>query len=54
MARLLIDQMSTRSGTRRSIPNEYRQALEKLLASKRKFAVPTEARGRGEEGTSWT
>jgi DNA end-binding protein Ku len=49
MARLLIDQMSEEWDPTQH-PDEYRQALEKLLASKRKFAVPTEARGRGEEG----
>src|SRR6266542_2316371 len=49
MARLLIDQMSEEWDPTQH-PDEYREALEKLLASKRKFAVKTEARGRGEEG----
>jgi DNA end-binding protein Ku len=49
MARLLIDQMSEEWDPTQH-PDEYRQALEKLLASKRKFAVPTEERARGEEG----
>ncbi len=49
MARLLIDQMSEKWDPTQH-PDEYRQALEKLLATKRKFAVPAEAKGRGEEG----
>ncbi len=49
MARLLIDQMSEEWDPTQH-PNEYRRALEKLLASKRKFAVPSKAGGRGEEG----
>lgn len=45
MARLLIDQMSEEWDPAQH-PNEYRQALEKLLESKRKFAIaPEEARG---------
>jgi DNA end-binding protein Ku len=46
MARLLIDQMSEEAWDPTQHPNEYRRALEKLLASKRKFAV-TEPRGKG-------
>jgi DNA end-binding protein Ku len=49
MARLLIDQMSEEWDPAQH-PDEYRQALEKLLASKRKFAVEPEARARGQEG----
>ncbi len=49
MARLLIDQMSEEWDPTQH-PNEYRRALEKLLASKRKFAVHTGGKGRGEEG----
>ena len=43
MARLLIDQMSTEGWDPTQHPNEYRRALQKLLTSKRKFAV-TEAK----------
>jgi DNA end-binding protein Ku len=43
MARLLIDQMSTEGWDPTQHPNEYRRALEKLLSSKRKFAL-TEAK----------
>jgi DNA end-binding protein Ku len=39
MARLLIDQMSAEEWDPAAHPNEYKRALEKLLASKRKFAV---------------
>jgi len=39
MARLLIDQMSTEGWDPTQHPNEYRRALEKLLSSKRKFAL---------------
>src|SRR5262249_243010 len=49
MAPLLIDRMSQQWDPTRH-PNEYRKALEKLLASKRRFGLKTEARGRGEEG----
>ncbi len=49
MARLLIDQMSEEWDPTQH-PDEYRRALEKLLASKRKFVVKAEARGRAEEG----
>ncbi|MCA1581506.1 MAG: Ku protein [Acidobacteria bacterium] len=51
MARLLIDQLSTEEWDPTAHPNEYRQALQKLLASKRKFAVQAPARGKkkGEE-----
>lgn len=44
MARLLIDQLSTEEWDPTAHPNEYRQALHKLLASKRKFAVQEPAR----------
>ena len=43
MARLLIDQMSGGEWEPAAHPNEYKRALEKLLASKRKFAVAPEA-----------
>ena len=39
MARLLIDQMSAEEWDPTKHPNEYRRALEKLLSSKRKFAL---------------
>jgi DNA end-binding protein Ku len=39
MAKMLIDQMSTEEWDPTQHPNEYRRALEKLLASKRKFAL---------------
>jgi DNA end-binding protein Ku len=39
MARLLIDQMSTEGWDPAQHPNEYRRALEKLLSSKRTFAL---------------
>lgn len=39
MAKLLIDQMSEEEWDPTKHPNEYRRALEKLLTSKRKFAV---------------
>ncbi|HEY3204710.1 MAG TPA: Ku protein [Thermoanaerobaculia bacterium] len=39
MAKLLIDQMSTEEWDPAQHPNEYRKALEKLLASKRRFAL---------------
>jgi len=45
MARLLIDQMSTEEWDPTQHPNEYRQALRKLLASKQKFAVKQPAKG---------
>ncbi len=48
MARMLIDQMSTEKWDPTQHPNEYRQALQKLLASKQKFAVKKPAKG--EEG----
>ena len=48
MARLLIDQMSEEWDPTEH-PNEYRRALQKLLASKRTFGVETaEPKGRGE------
>ena len=49
MARLLIDQMSEEWDPTQH-PDEYRRALEKLLASKRKFAVHAGGKERGEEG----
>ena len=45
MARLLIDQLSTEDWDPTQHPNEYRQALRKLLASKKKFAVSQPAKG---------
>ena len=39
MAKLLIDQMSTEEWDPTQHPNEYRRALERLLSSKRKFAL---------------
>lgn len=42
MARLLIDQMSTEEWDPTKHPSEYRRALEKLLTSKRKFALKAE------------
>jgi DNA end-binding protein Ku len=39
MAKLLIDQMSEEEWDPTQHPNEYRRALEKLLSSKRKFAL---------------
>jgi DNA end-binding protein Ku len=48
MARMLIDQMSTEEWDPTQHPNEYRRALQKLLASKQKFAVKQPAKG--EEG----
>jgi len=46
MAKLLIDQMSEEEWDPTQHPNEYRRALEKLLSSKRKFAL-TETKGKG-------
>ena len=48
MARLLIDQMSEEEWDPTKHPNEYRRALEKLLSSKRKFALK-EGKGKGRE-----
>lgn len=48
MARLLIDQLSTEEWDPAAHPNEYKQALKKLLASKKTFGVP--ARGAGKAG----
>ena len=48
MARLLIDQMSEEEWDPTQHPNEYRRALEKLLSSKRKFAL-REGKGKGKE-----
>ena len=50
MARLLIDQMSQEEWDPTQHPNEYRRALEKLLASKRKFVLTEEiGKGKGKE-----
>jgi DNA end-binding protein Ku len=49
MARLLIDQMSAEEWDPTAHPNEYKKALEKLLASKRTFAI-TPAATEAEEG----
>ena len=50
MARLLIDQLSTEEWDPTKHPNEYRQALQKLLASKKKFAIAQPAKAaEGEE-----
>ncbi|MEO6325415.1 MAG: Ku protein [Thermoanaerobaculia bacterium] len=51
MARLLIDQMSTEAWEPASHPNEYREALEKLLSAKKSFVVAKEKEAQGgEEG----
>jgi DNA end-binding protein Ku len=50
MARLLIDQMSAGEWDPTAHPNEYKKALEKLLASKRQFALAPAATGREGEG----
>ena len=39
MARMLIEQMSTEEWDPTEHPNEYRKALQKLLTSKRTFAL---------------
>jgi DNA end-binding protein Ku len=49
MARLLIDQLSTEEWDPTAHPNEYRRALQKLLASKKKFPVAAPVGGKGEE-----
>ncbi len=49
MARLLIEQMSGGEWDPTAHPNEYKRALEKLLASKRRFALAAEPSER-EEG----
>jgi len=43
MAKMLIDQMSSEAWDPTAHPNVYKKALEKLLASKRKFAVAAPA-----------
>ena len=48
MARLLIDQMSAEGWDPSEHPNTYRKALEKLLASKRRFSVKTRTEKRDE------
>lgn len=50
MARLLIDQLSTEEWDPTKHPNEYRQALQKLLSSKKKFGVSQPAKAAEEEG----
>jgi DNA end-binding protein Ku len=45
MARLLIDQMSSEKWDPTQHPNEYRKALQKLLASKQKFPVAKPPKG---------
>jgi DNA end-binding protein Ku len=49
MARLLIDQMSGEGWDPAEHPNEYRKALKKLLASKKRFAVEEKVEARGRE-----
>ncbi len=44
MARLLIDQMSTEGWDPADHPNTYRKSLEKLLSSRRRFALKGPAR----------
>lgn len=39
MAKMLVDQMSGEGWDPREHPNEYRRALKKMLASKKRFAV---------------
>ena len=48
MAETLIEQMSDKWDPTQH-PNEYRKALQKLLASKKKFAVAPEPRGKGKK-----
>jgi DNA end-binding protein Ku len=48
MAEMLIDQMSEEWDPTQH-PNQYRRALEKLLASKRKFAIQEPAAGGGKK-----
>jgi DNA end-binding protein Ku len=50
MARMLIDQMAEEEWDPTEHPNEYRKALEKLLASKRKFDLKEPAKGEAEAG----
>jgi DNA end-binding protein Ku len=50
MARMLIDQMAEEEWDPTEHPNEYRKALEKLLASKRKFELKEPAKGGAEAG----
>jgi len=49
MARMLIDQMSNEEWDPTAHPNVYKKALEKLLASKRRFAVAA-PQGAGKTG----
>lgn len=39
MAKMLVDQMSGEGWDPTEHPNEYRRALKKMLASKKRFAV---------------
>ncbi len=48
MARMLIDQMSSEGWDPSEHPNTYRKALEKLLASKRRFSVKALTERKGE------
>ena len=48
MAEMLIDQMSEEWDPTQH-PNQYRRALEKLLASKRKFAIEEPTAGGGKK-----
>jgi len=50
MARLLIDQLSGEEWDPTAHPNEYKRALEKLLASKKQFAVAPKGAPAREEG----
>ena len=47
MARMLVDQMSGEGWDPSEHPNEYRKALRKLLASKKRFALEERAEGKG-------
>ncbi len=50
MARMLIDQLSTEEWDPAAHPNEYKKALQKLLASKKTFGVAAKVRsGKGGE-----
>ena len=49
MARMLIDQMSGDGWDPSEHPNEYRKALKKLLASKKRFPLEEKAEGRQSE-----
>lgn len=45
MAKMLIDQMSTEGWDPTQHPSTYRKALEKLLASRRRFSLKSPSRG---------